>query len=803
MWKDRKQVYDFLWSDFDEAGRAEVGNLFAFHSFLLGMSLSKGAQLNPDFTKVVCISDYGKRLLSSFNTSLYSDVDIAIACALVFYHHDFLIDVGKSNATEAMSMFGNAMSGGSIRLADRFGRMLYDKFNALPKKGRAEYLDAAEVDHLLEGTEQGNYQVEVWASGPFGILRSSESRYLPPVPDVPLWHCSDPGCQSLHDVTLLNHAHPIYAIVQKISNAATAQQGPKSDWESALKGLLRKEAPLQGKPYHDLAALIADALSPNELSALFTDALKGKAGDLIRGRLKQLSIGADLARGSPDAIAASLSSNQKKQLLMVCNDAELVQLLDRAVLQRRIKVPATETRTSNIRPPRLSRHDLRSRLSSLGVRSDRSNPSLFLSASIWTEYQRADQLAELVWRCQMGSATPMPGLPLEYIKVHGPRQAVRNLVLSSRPIALALADKLKLELFENEQEESVVDRFLWKLGFNFARYDQKYNRIRSQLQQLREEAIRAPARLGADDRDAIRSKGVNLFVSMENLVEELVSFSIWLLSSDHLVTRFEYKFEDARSRVAEVLGATKQVGDVTFSWNPKGGNALGVSLLYARSAVDWISNRATSPRSHIRRVDADLPYFVDDPVLHFAFRHYELWADADIAALNEYERQFSAIVTQLERSRLPEIRNGIDHFREEEKFPSLETIVTCERRLSEALEAADLNRLIPKAFWLMDERKDEFGIREFTFQDYNGRKMVVNGPQTVSGLRQPKFSNSWIIPYGNLLGHVNAELLFELKEESPYSTMWANYPNRRGVAMSQQASMPGERSEFIAEGQGE
>ena len=154
-------------------------------------------------------------------------------------------------------------------------------------------------------------------------------------------------------------------------------------------------------------------------------------------------------------------------------------------------------------------------------------------------------------------------------------------------------------------------------------------------------------------------------------------------------------------------------------------------------------------------------------------------SNAHVSELKAFAEQFNLVVAQLERSNLAEIRNGLDHFREEDKFPTLEKMIACERRLAEAIDIADLNRFIPKVHWLNDSKKDEFGMEEYALQDYGGRKLVLNGPAGVSGLKSVRFSTPLIIPYGNLLGQTNSELVFYLVEESPYSRMWANYPSRR------------------------
>jgi hypothetical protein len=450
-----------------------------------------------------------------------------------------------------------------------------------------------------------------------------------------------------------------------------------------------------------------------------------------------------------------------------------------------------EVRKAVCLPPRLSGFDARSALSILGVRSEKRIPILFLSSIVWGQYEKLDQLSELAWRCQKGAGAPKPGITLEYLSTHTAREAVRNLILPSAPITLAIANKLDMELVAEEADDQTIDRLLWKFGFNPPRYDKKYQRFRWQLQTLREELLKARARLSDDDRDAIRSKGVNVFVSLENFIEELMAFNVWILASDHFgVTRFKYKFDAAVAQVSLTLGASKEIGGQLYEWKSQGGNVLGTLLIYARLAAEWMLGLATADRSELAKLPVDLPHFVNDPARRFPFLHRELWADAAATELKEYAEQFVSLVEQLEQSRLAEVRNGLDHYRDEDKFPAVDLIVACESRLTAMLDSADLNRFIPKAYWLTESRQDQFGMLEYTLQDYNGRKLAVRGPAALSGIKTLSFSEPWTIPYGNLLGQSNSQLVFNLSEESSHSRMWANYPRRRAAVAVLHAQEP-------------
>jgi hypothetical protein len=776
-WKDSAQIGLQL-NSYDEAQRKKILDLYSLHYFLTGALPKKNTPLLSPFDKAIAISDYGRTLLSQMDVSTHRNADIALATVLTFFHRDFLIDVDGCDVTAAMQMLTNELKAGSLRFPQRFGRTLYDKYNDSAGLGRQDHLAPDQVDSLLDGTEQGVYQIGRFVVGPLGVFESQEIRLIPPSPRVPLWHCADPGCQTLHSVKLLKHQNDAYFIASELDQAAKELEGPESVWEGPIRWLQQKTGTTRAREYYDLLALIADAVSDAEKQQLVTEALSGKSGNVLRECIRSAK-GKSFEKAPSDSLADKLSGSSKVQLLMVLTDGELVELIDKTVFRGQIKIPATETRRSRLIPPKLSSYDLPSTLSILGVRPERERPILFLTSTIWREYKKAGQLTELAWRCQLGGAMPRPEEVMAYMRSHTAPDAVRNLILPSRPIALAIAKKLCMEIFPSEPEDHLIDRFLWKFGFKLAQYDMKYERLRSHLQKFREELVASPTKLTDDHRDAIRSRGVNVFVSLENFIEELVSYNIWLLFSDHFgVTNFEYKFSDATAQVAAILGSSRTVSGETFAWRVAGGNALGTLLIYGRLAADWMLALHEADKSGLQRPAEDFPHFVDDRTRRFPFQHRQLWADAVTAELQKFAEQFASLIEQLERARLAEVRNGIDHYREAHRFPGVDVMIACENRISSVLDSADINRFIPKAYWLVETKKDEFGITEDTLQDYKARKLVIRGPSILGGLKEATFSTPLILPYGNLLGYTNSDLLLHLIEQSSYTSMWDNYPRR-------------------------
>jgi hypothetical protein len=409
-----------------------------------------------------------------------------------------------------------------------------------------------------------------------------------------------------------------------------------------------------------------------------------------------------------------------------------------------------------------------------------------LAAYIWRAYEQRDQLDELGWRINKQAVGLDRASLMSYLRERDPRSAVRELILPTMPVAISVADYLQLEISPGDSDDLIIDRFLWKLGFNLPRDDSEYSRLRERLDSLREVLLRTGKIRDERDRESIRSVGVNLFVSVEYFLEELIAYCAWLLSTDHFVgSRFVYDQANAVAGVASVLGETRPIGENEVAWRPEGGNTLGSLLVYLTALIEWLRGLHDRDRAPYERPGDELPHYADDAELIFPFRHKVLWADSDNTELSTFVGNFERIALQLHRSNLASVRNGLDHMRDEETFPTIDEMLASEARIRDALDLADSGRFIPKPFWLRRRVSDHYGGIELSLNDSSGRTLILYGPSLGRGKLDVKFSTPVVVAPGNLLGIPNAELVFQIRSESAYSRYWSGYPRRRRIPRSQ------------------
>jgi hypothetical protein len=638
----------------------------------------------------------------------------------------------------------------------------------------------SEVEKLLQGTPIGVYQLGHLISGPLGVVESQEKRYVPPSLEFPLWHCSDTGCNHLHDVSLLEPSVPVVDAYSRIKKTLTARFGPQSEWTQPLVWTLRGAEP---RRYVDLLAFVADCIIGRERALLVEAALKGVFGKTLRDILALPPRRKRDADGPASEVASRIGADVQLQLLLTLRDQDLVGLIDDAVLSKAIKIPLGETRVLSYSTPR-GHKDSVSEMSALGIRSVKEDALVNLTSAVMHAYQRLSLVKELEWRVR-GDATKAPYEAfVAFVRTHGPAESIRELVLSSAGITDAVCKNLKIPLkyASGTDDTAAVDRVLWKLGFNPMQFDDSISRFRTRLSEFNNAVLSATPIDTEDAREKIRAAGVNVFVSLEDFVDRLITYNVWLLSSDHfLITDFSYSSADARRSVGSTLGLSLQSGEATFPWSVEGENPLGTLLLYLRAAADWIQSLSGKDRRSVKRREEDLPHFADNERLPFPFRHVELWADSDPDELQRYADLFGRIVKQIEGSEPASIRNGLDHFRESESFPSSDKLLACVARLGQALELADVHRFLPKVFWMFGRKGNRFNAVENEFRDYANRLALVYGPQLVSGLELISYQNASLLAPGNLLGSPNSSLIFRLHEPSEFSLYWQDYPRRRKV----------------------
>jgi hypothetical protein len=756
-------------------------------------SLSKilsEALVNAEYDKIggissfLPISSYAKQAFAGRNIDASED-EISLASLILFYHRASLIDIESVDVPRVMALVEGWMKSGALAFPDRHGRALYDRFNASFSGDRLEFLQFDQAKELTNGLQNGVYQVGRIVIGPVGVLLSQEMRMLPPDVQVPLWHCADPGCGMVHLVALHSCQTRIREVLHTLKKTLSSQEGPASDWGLAFSSMVRSQV---SDSYFDVLPLITDTLALDDLKKLFNKVLRSEDGVELRAVIST-RIGKSASQGSTEKVSGALSGNEIIHLLATLKTSSIINVLDSLILDDLIQIPKSETRQVKVPPPRRN-SDRVSSISSLGVRSERSDCAAYLSVMIFNAYEKADAIGDLAWRCKVSN--PSMASILAFMASRGPKATVAELILPTKSIYEEICHRLGLADSEG-QRDNIEDRILWKAGFNVSRYDDFLSTYRRLLADFSVTVSSLPYKTTESDRERIRSSAVNAFAFTERFIEELLAFNAWYLTSDIFgAERFTYTSKSGLRRVPELCGHKVKVGDTDFVWSEAGGNALGTLLVFARRLINELTALPARNRDIIARPKSGYPHFASETSNQFPFKHTELWADADPVSLEEHVALFSDIVELLEKARTAEIRNGVQHYREKDNFPKTANLLDCVKSLVMALDLADTANFFPKTYWVRDNTTDGYGISKWNLEDYNGRKIQITLPYTFTGILKPSFDKPYVVGHRQILGEGTSIIILSFEEESSFAKFWEGYPFRPPVKQP--------RSEFPALG---
>jgi len=773
-WKSAGELYDLI-KHID--GKERLFDLYGLSLFCDNAFLVDDFQPAPEWCEYVKLTEHGKDYIERLHRSgqKYEPAHEVFVLFQLFYHRDIFIDYLNTDVETILRLLDVMHRGGQARWPYVFGNKLYHKFNDWKTATETDHLDAREVEKLLQDTPQGVFQTGNVVSGPLGFLRSLDQRILMPTLKVPLWHCSDPGCQARHGVTFRGHKSSFQHSRDALTHFILDSFGPPSEWEAPILRLYRVGRWPNGRPYYDLPAIISDCLIAEDRRQLVLRCIQSLHNSFIMQSLRQAGKG----QGSPAEIANTLTPEEQHQLLLLLPDHDLVLHIDELVAKRDIRISPAELRrikTYTFGPP----SDTESHLSSLGIRSTGHPPVIELAAAIWQTYDFLRMTDELSWRLRGHEGTTVRHSVIDFIRVHGPQQAVKELILLSRSVVGEVAERYNFTIFPGEDESTTVDRLLWKLGFNLARYEEDYQIFRDRIQEFQNCILQLTIELREEEKAKVRGIGVNLFVSVESFLEDVITYNAWLLSSDHFTgTRFRYAKDDAHRAVVKTLGKEIVSGIERFAWSEHGSNTLGTLITYLYAYRTWLKDRPTADRTILVRKKDDFPHYADDTVWVFPFMHTALWADVASDAMATYIDIVDKLCQQIGQADLSVIRNGLDHKRDDEAFPEPNKMLACASRLQQVVEIADTRRLLPKLFWGKRVESDSHGNMCITFADYRGGTVFLWGPPTTLACLDKSFGQPYLIAPLDFIGQPNSMLLFDVSGRSDYSEYWKNYPRRR------------------------
>ena len=351
--------------------RAKIVDLLDLRSFLQECIIRSDYKVPDGLNDALHVSEYGSWLINRSvkvsrgpNAKIHPKV-ARLTCLLELYHLDFLVDVEATDVSALAGAISNELLAGHILLPFVHGPELYERAAAL-FPDQQPWLSTAETLKLLDGQPIGVFQMGRWLSGPFGLIEVQWARDIRPTLRVPLQHCHDVSCRSVHFTQLsTDSTAQINDSRSDIAKLLVAECEEPSEFAPFFAELAED----QTDEYDDtsiagLGYLIADAFSDSELAMLLVGLIEAD-GFQMRAKISAVS----RQFKSPQTFVEGMCRAELLQLMLLATDPQIASVIDASVFAGTLVLPEEEVRRPVLRNVHSSAFGNVPELSSLGLRN--------------------------------------------------------------------------------------------------------------------------------------------------------------------------------------------------------------------------------------------------------------------------------------------------------------------------------------------------------------------------------------------------------------------------------------------------
>lgn len=755
----------------DESWRAKYMQMVSLVTLLRYSIIPAGYKIPDRMNTAFDLTDYGTRIQHTLTTK--HDVpakEARLMCFLEIAHEEPMVDLDRARLDVMTEELSQQIIKGIVRYPFIYAGILYHRAADIFPDRRAQ-LNSAETLELLAGSPAGVFQAGRIVVGPLGALTANTSRWLPPDNRVPLQHCSDPSCRSIHSTALsTDYDAAINQHLPKMSKVLEDVHLLRGAW-TEFTSLL---AEVDDQSYDDLDMTGV----PVALGDCFTD-------DELRLISRRMDISSDVDLENADRATMM-------QLMWMQRDAEVTRAVDACIRSGEIELGVNEIRRPQIAEIEVGSFGLRTEIGVHGVRLKPRGgeiPYLRLTRLVRHLYDAGNEAdsAELLWQLRSIDGTSAEDRLEEYLRIETPTEVVRRLVLARRQnVERALAD-LRIdssdiglgEINPAENDEVLIERILWKLGFEPdlpASASSDFLTRHSEMRQvMRDSRVSAVMNV-----DRIREAGRALFISLEGLLEDSLAYAWWALTFDHVAAarRFTYRPSDAagvwpalRKYIEGAPGEEKLRLSEPRTLYPLG---QGFGCL-ARLLESFDS----SPDDHLRDTRMIPKWVPHTELKDFRFRHTIPFLDLGNSSKTAILRGMTSLANELKSANVHGIRNGMSHF--QRSSANLDDIDAAVAGAGAAVETLGRLGLIRTQYRLARTEVDTWGRAITVMRSGDGDEITFSRPSRVDGSGMPHLRTPQYVVRSAVFGAPNEVLRFRVGSDSAFSDMWANFPRPRAL----------------------
>ncbi|WP_157365873.1 hypothetical protein [Arthrobacter sp. Leaf234] len=786
----------------DQTWRDRYLDLSDLVSLLRDCIIESNYKVSDELNGAITLSTSGRRIRDQLVTKeQVNPKEANVLTLLGLVHIDPLIDVMSLDFEKLELAISNEIKSKALSYPLIYGRSLYDRAAELFTEER-DYLRHDDTLKLLKDMPQGVFQAGKYLIGPFGLLKCDHLRLRYATTTVPLQHCSDHSCPSVHRVQLSTsydagvnrNRRALNKILDQISDESSEWNGFMSDITAdALNGYEVNNA-------STMPELLGDGFSDAELRIILQNSPKLTAGRTITAAK---SVGLS---GLSDSNVKNLDRAQMLQLLWSESDEDLAKIVDSCVRDNFIKIPEGEIRRPKVNAQRRSgAWRLGPQLSQHGVRftgGGRQLPLLRLSALSRSLFNSdsAPEIEELAWLLRDVPGDTTEARLEEFLRVSEPRLVIEKLVLASKKNAEHAGNELKVPL--NQPDIQVVDALLWKLGFPLGRRLDVRDDYWRNHEKLESFVRTAESSLGLNE-ERLRGLSSNYLVNLGKFIMDSLTFLTWSLLNDHHTTEQSYVFYP---------NAATQFTIQTLNQFHEGARRNSDNDLKLDSNLSQIVQGFSRLSKHLeqlrvnedkyRRTKGSYPKFHDKTQLQkFPFNHIVPFLDLTAESQVKFVQVLAQVSADLNDSGIMTARNGLLHAKQE--TPSLDELREALERSRRALDRLEQLGGVRTTYFMAKSQANSWGRWNITMES-SGKQIQFSTPSSYSWLGLPGLTGSQYLIHGALFAPPNEMLRFVEGFESEYAAYWSGYerrpePGNRIVSgQSENLAAPMETGTFVA-----
>jgi hypothetical protein len=522
--------------------------------------------------------------------------------------------------------------------------------------------------------------------------------------------------------------------------------------------------------------LVASGFTPNEQQHILARLITNTD---IRGRFPMTKRFKALLAGPGMEIASRLEPDFLLQALLLATNKDLIAAIENCISASVIHIPAAEVRYAPIHRVRSGWFGNIAECSCQGVRfrSSRRGFSIrHLRAVVGEVYSGPEDQEELAWKVRHSKGETVPQRIDQYLRDNPPTELIRLLFFDTRVHLSCLFKVLRYGSFalpsSAKDEEDLISKIAWKLGFKTRAYPQTHKRFWAHLKTMRA-ALQGTTEAQFEGKDRIRSVGVNLFVSLEEILDYSLALAAWTLLGDHYTgPRFSFNLDSAREFTAGTLNScSTNTNNIKF--DPQGKNTLYALTVGLELLVREAKSRLQRPADFVR--SGDMPGHNQTPVDPFPLQHTALIFDIEPSYLEAALETMVWVARELASANIMSIRNRLDHQRQD--FPTVKEISAACNDLERVVERLETSGTLPPPAIDVGARFDEQGRGVIVYKDYADRTQSLPEPAFYSGL--PTSPGPMILMSALVFKGSSEIVRLKLRETSEFTKLWHGYPRRR------------------------